>query len=90
MEETKEQLQQEPAGVTTRESEATPTKPVDQQEVINQFLVFFKKQQEERDNVMLQMMPEKDRAEYAAKLKVKDNQDLMCLGGAAPNFAHAD
>ena len=41
-------------------------------------------------NVLLQMMPEKDRAEYAAKLKVKDNQDLMCLGGAAPNFAHAD
>ena len=90
MEETKEQLQQEPAGVTTSESEATPTKPADQQEVINQFLAFFKKQQEERDNVMLQMMPEKDRAEYAAKLKVKDNQDLMCLGGAAPNFAHAD
>ena len=36
------------------------------------------------------MMPEKDRAEYAARLKVKDNQDLMCLGGAAPKFAHAD
>ena len=46
-------MQQEPAGVTTSESKATPTKPVDQQEVINQFLVFFKKQQEERDNVLL-------------------------------------
>ena len=36
------------------------------------------------------MVPEKDRAEYAARLKMKDNQDLMCLGGAAPKFAHAD
>ena len=83
-------MQQEPAGVTTSELEATPTKPIDQQEAINRFFEFFKKQQDERDNALLQMIPEKDRAEYAAKMKVKDNQDLMCLGGAAANFAHAD
>ena len=83
-------MHQELSSVTPSESEATPTKPVDQREAINQFFVFFKKQQEERDNALLQMIPEKDRAEYAAKLKVKDNQDLMCLGGAVPNFAHAD
>ena len=50
-------MQKESVSITPSESEATPTKPIDQQEAINQFFVFFKKQQDERDNALLQTMP---------------------------------
>jgi len=57
-EETKQQVQQESVSITPSESEATPIKPIDQQEAINQLFVFFKKQQDERDNALLQTIPE--------------------------------
>ena len=51
-------MQQESVSITPSESETTPTKPIDQQEAINQLLVFFKKYQDERDNAFLQSIPE--------------------------------
>ena len=46
-------MQKDSVSMTPSESEATPTKPVNQQEAINQFLTFMKKQQEERDIITL-------------------------------------